>query len=307
MADGTGIASVICERVRPSDISERVVVFKIIEKSDIGPNVVEFKVEAPRVARKAAAGQFVIVRVGEGGERIPLTLADWSADEGWISLVVQAVGRTTNWMNSLEAGDGLLDVLGPLGEPTDIGTHGTIVMLAGGIGTAPIYPIAKAQKEAGNRVIVVIGARNSELVFWVDKMAAVCDEVRVTTDDGSMGQKGFAVDVLKDLVADGEKVDLSYAIGPVRMMQASSGVAKELGVPMVVSLNPIMVDGTGMCGGCRVYVGGQMRYACTEGPEFDGWEVDFEGLIRRQQSYRQEEAVAVEKPAGPCRMEESLS
>ena len=279
-------------------------VYPIVEKSDLGPDVAEFVVSAPRVARKALAGQFVIVRVGDGGERIPLTLADWDAEAGTITLVVQGVGRTTRWMLSLNAGDSLADVLGPLGRPTEVKHYGTVVCLGGGIGAAPIYPIAKAQREAGNTVITVMGTRTAELLFWTDRLKATCDEFHITTDDGSTGKKGFAVDVLKDLVAEGRQVDLSYAIGPVRMMQASSAVARDLGVPMVVSLNPIMVDGTGMCGGCRVYVDGKMRYTCTEGPEFDGWKVDFEALIKRQQMYRTEEQIVMEKHPGPCRLEE---
>ena len=277
--------------------------FRIEAKRELCPGVAEFEVSAPRIARNARAGQFVIVRVGDGGERIPLTLADWDAQKGTVTMVVQAIGHTTQWMLSLNEGEYLADVLGPLGQPTDVKRHGTVVCLGGGIGAAPIYPIARAQKEAGNRVITVMGTRTENLLFWTDRLDAVSDECHITTDDGSAGTKGFAVDVLKRLVEQGVKVDLSYAIGPVRMMQASAKVAAQLGVPMLVSLNPIMVDGTGMCGGCRVYVGGKMRYACTEGPEFDGWEVDFDALIKRQQMYRTAEQTALAKPAGPCRME----
>ena len=277
--------------------------FRIEAKRELCPGVSEFEVSATRIARNARAGQFVIVRVGDGGERIPLTLADWDAQKGTVTMVVQAIGHTTQWMLSLNEGEYLADVLGPLGQPTDVKRHGTVVCLGGGIGAAPIYPIARAQKEAGNRVITVMGTRTENLLFWTDRLDAVSDECHITTDDGSAGTKGFAVDVLKRLVEQGVKVDLSYAIGPVRMMQASAKVAAQLGVPMLVSLNPIMVDGTGMCGGCRVYVGGKMRYACTEGPEFDGWEVDFDALIKRQQMYRTAEQTALAKPAGPCRME----
>jgi ferredoxin--NADP+ reductase len=267
------------------------------------PNVSEYVIEAPRIAQKAQAGQFVVVRVGETGERIPLTLADWDAKAGTITLVVQAIGRTTKWMQALQTGDVLSDVLGPLGQPSEIKKYGTVVCLGGGIGGAPIHPIARAQRSVGNRVITVLGVRSESLLFWTDRLQQVSDEFVITSDDGSVGKKGFAVDVLKDLVAADQKVDLAYAIGPVRMMQASCSVAKKLGVPMVVSLNPVMVDGTGMCGGCRVYVAGKMRYACSEGPEFDGWEVDFETMINRQQMYRAQEQVAAEKLAGPCRME----
>lgn len=277
--------------------------FRIETKKELCPGVAEFVVSAPRIARNAKAGQFIIVRVGEGGERIPLTLADWNAEKGTVTMVVQAIGHTTQWMLSLNEGECLADVLGPLGQPTDIKHHGTVVCLGGGIGAAPVYPIARAQKEAGNRVITAMGTRTSSLLFWTDQLQAVSDEFHITTDDGSAGIKGFAVDVLKRLVEQGIKVDLSYAIGPVRMMQASAKVAAQLGVPMLVSLNPIMVDGTGMCGGCRVYVGGKMRYACTEGPEFDGWQVDFDALIKRQQMYRTAEQASLAKPVGACQME----
>ncbi len=258
-------------------------------------DVTLLEVEAPRVARKAEAGHFVVVRADDRGERIPLTIADWDTDGGTVALVIQAVGKTTQGMLDLRSGDSLLDLAGPLGVPTEIRKFGTLVCLGGGIGRAPIYPIVRRQREAGNRMITILGARNSSHVFWAEKLAEVSDDLLITTDDGSCGRKGLVTDELSRLIDEGVKIDLVYAIGPAAMMQAACEVTRPHGIRTLVSLNPIMVDGTGMCGGCRVTVKGETRFACVHGPEFDGHLVDFEGLMRRQRMYRSEEREALER------------
>lgn len=266
--------------------------FKIIEKQDIGENMALFEVQAPKIANKAQAGQFVIVRIAEKGERIPLTIADYDRKKGTITLIFQEVGCTTKKMRMLEAGNNLLDLVGPLGEPTEVENFGTVVCIGGGVGIAPIYPIAKALKEAGNRVISIIGARNKNLLFWEDKMQAVSDELFITTDDGSLGQKGFVTDVLKQLL-ENEKIDRVWAIGPMIMMKFVCQVTKPAEIKTIVSLNPIMVDGTGMCGACRVQVGDETKFACVDGPEFDGHLVDFDLAMRRLAYYKDEEKRAL--------------
>lgn len=266
--------------------------FKIIEKQDIGENMALFEVQAPKIANKAQAGQFVIVRIAEKGERIPLTIADYDREKGTITLIFQEVGCTTKKMRMLEAGNNLLDLVGPLGEPTEVENFGTVVCIGGGVGIAPIYPIAKALKEAGNRVISIIGARNKNLLFWEDKMQAVSDELFITTDDGSLGQKGFVTDVLKQLL-ENEKIDRVWAIGPMIMMKFVCQVTKPAEIKTIVSLNPIMVDGTGMCGACRVQVGDETKFACVDGPEFDGHLVDFDLAMRRLAYYKDEEKRAL--------------
>jgi ferredoxin--NADP+ reductase len=269
-----------------------VTMFKIIEKQDIGENMALFEVQAPKIANKAQAGQFVIVRIAEKGERIPLTIADYDREKGTITLIFQEVGCTTKKMRMLEAGNNLLDLVGPLGEPTEVENFGTVVCIGGGVGIAPIYPIAKALKEAGNRVISIIGARNKNLLFWEDKMQAVSDELFITTDDGSLGQKGFVTDVLKQLL-ENEKIDRVWAIGPMIMMKFVCQVTKPAEIKTIVSLNPIMVDGTGMCGACRVQVGDETKFACVDGPEFDGHLVDFDLAMRRLAYYKDEEKRAL--------------
>lgn len=269
--------------------------FPIRHQELLTKDVTLLEVEAPRVAHKAQAGHFVIVRVDERGERIPLTLADWDRERGTVTLVVQAVGKTSRGMLDLRAGDALLDLAGPLGIPTEVGPYGTVVCLGGGIGRAPIYPIVRAQREAGNRVISVVGARNVSLVFWLDRLAAVSDELLITTDDGSCGRKGLVTDELRRLIDEEREIDLVYAVGPAAMMRAACEVTRPHRIRTLVSLNPIMVDGTGMCGGCRVTVGGESRFACVHGPEFDGHQVDFEGLMKRQRMYREEERLAIDR------------
>ncbi len=271
---------------------------RIVEKKVLAPSVKMFVVEAPRIARKGKAGQFVVVRIGEKGERIPLTIADSDAERGVITLIVQEVGKTTARLGALRQGERLLDLVGPLGIPSQIERFGKVVLVGGGIGVAPLFPIVRAMKNAGNFVISIIGARNKELLFWEEKIREFSDEVAVTTDDGSFGHKGFVTDALREVISREPHVDLVMAIGPVVMMKAVAEVTREPGIRTIVSLNPIMVDATGMCGGCRVTVGGKLKFACVEGPEFDGHLVDFDELMRRQRTYLEEEKAAVEAMGG---------
>ena len=265
---------------------------KIIEKANIAEAVYEFVVDAPLVAHKCRPGQFVIIRTDEFSERVPLTIADFDREKGYITLIVQAVGNSTRHLcDTFEVGDDILDVVGPLGQPSEMGNFGTVVVVGGGIGVAPVYPIARAYHELGNKVISIIGARNKDLIIWLDKMAAISDEVIITTDDGSAGHKGFVTDPLKEMLEKGEKIDLVLAIGPVIMMKNVAAVTKPFGVKTTASLNTIMVDGTGMCGGCRVNVGGENKFACVDGPEFDAHQVDFANLLMRQQMYKNQESL----------------
>lgn len=265
---------------------------KIIEKANIAEAVYEFVVDAPLVAHKCRPGQFVIIRTDEFSERVPLTIADFDREKGYITLIVQAVGNSTRHLcDTFEVGDDILDVVGPLGQPSEMGNFGTVVVVGGGIGVAPVYPIARAYHELGNKVISIIGARNKDLIIWQDKMAAISDEVIITTDDGSAGHKGFVTDPLKEMLEKGEKIDLILAIGPVIMMKNVAAVTKPFGVKTTASLNTIMVDGTGMCGGCRVNVGGENKFACVDGPEFDAHQVDFANLLMRQQMYKNQESL----------------
>lgn len=259
--------------------------FQILAARDIAPDVRYFRILAPKIARRRQAGQFVIVRVSPDGERIPLTIADSDPDAGWIAVIVQGVGKTTKLLNSLGAGDGILDVAGPLGKPSHVERFGTAVSIGGGVGTAIAYPTAVALKQAGNHVISIIGGRTRELVILEEEMRAVCDEVYPTTDDGSYGFHGLVTDKLQELIDAGRTIDFVLAIGPIPMMRAVANVTRPHRVHTVVSLNPIMVDGTGMCGGCRVSVGNETKFACVDGPEFDAHLVDFELLARRNRAY----------------------
>lgn len=259
---------------------------KIIQAEWLAPNIRRLQVHAPRVARKQQPGQFVIARVHDHGERIPLTIAAADADAGTITLIVQTVGKTTDLLNHLEAGQFILDVVGPLGEPSDVRQYGTVVVIGGGVGTAIAYPTAKAMHEAGNRVTSILGARTAELVILEDELRAVSDELIVTTNDGSRGRRGFVSDALQGLIDGGERLDFVLAIGPIPMMKAVADVTRPHKIQTVVSLNSIMVDGTGMCGGCRVLVGGEARFACVDGPEFDAHAVDFDVLAKRNALYR---------------------
>ncbi len=262
---------------------------EILYKKALAEGVKEFVVSSPRIAQARKAGQFVIVRVNATGERIPLTIADADPEAGTITLIFQEVGKSTLLLGTLEVGDRILDVVGPLGKPTHLEKFGTVVCMGGGIGVAPMHPIALAMKEAGNRVLAIIGARTKDLLIMEDRMQRASDELFISTDDGSYGVHGFVTTILESLVGKGEKIALVVAIGPVPMMNASCKVAAKYNLPTVVSLNSIMVDGTGMCGACRVSVGGKTRFVCVDGPEFDGHQVDFVELTKRQRAYLKQE------------------
>ena len=265
---------------------------KILKKTTLAPQVYEFIVDAPLVAHKCQPGQFVIIRTEEDSERIPLTIADFDREQGTITMIVQAVGNTTKHLcDTFNENDEILDVVGPLGMPSHIENFGTVVCVGGGIGVAPVYPIARALKEAGNKVISIIGARNKDLIIFEDKMAAISDELIITTDDGTAGQKGFVTDPLKKMLESGNMPGLVLAIGPVIMMKNVAETTRPYKVHTVASLNTIMVDGTGMCGGCRVRVGDDNKFACVDGPEFDAHLVDFANLVQRQQMYKGQESL----------------
>jgi len=265
---------------------------RILRRQTIAPQTVLLEISAPEIAKRRQPGQFVILRRGENSERIPLTIAKSDASKGTITVIFQVVGAGTRDLAGAEEGGEILDAVGPLGKPTHIGKVGTVAAVGGGIGTAVAYPIAEAMKAAGNRVIGIIGARTRELVILEAEMRAVADELLVTTDDGSYVRKGFVTDVLKEVIARGEKLAEVLAIGPVPMMRAVCKVTKEAGIKTVVSLNPIMIDGTGMCGGCRVEVGGETRFACVDGPEFDGHLVNWDLLTQRLSAYKAHEQEA---------------
>ena len=265
--------------------------FKILKKEELSPNVYAMEIDAPRVAKKAEPGQFIVLRVNEKGERIPLTIANFDRETGRILIVFQVIGASTMELAALNEGDSVLDFVGPLGRPSEIGKlDGTMVVVGGGIGVAPTFPIARAMKEAGNKVIAIMGAKTKDILVMEDEMKEVTDEIVVTTDDGSRGIKGFVTNAVQALVDRGEKIAQITAIGPVIMMKSVADATRDLGIKTVVSLNPIMVDGTGMCGGCRVTVGDETKFACVDGPEFDGHLVDFKGLMSRQRMYRDMEA-----------------
>ena len=269
--------------------------YKILQREDLVPGIHLFKMEAPAVAQKAQAGQFVVVRIDERGERIPLTIADWDKNGGAVTIVFMEVGATTARLALLEKGDAVADFVGPLGVPAEIEKYGTVVCVAGGVGAAPVAPIARALKQAGNKIITILGARSHDLLFWEDVLGSTSDRMIVTTDDGSYGRKGVVTEPLKELLESGEKIDRIVAIGPVVMMKFCSLTTAPFGVRTVVSLNPIMVDGTGMCGCCRVAVGGETKFACVDGPDFDGHQVDWELLAARQRIYLGEEKCAYEE------------
>ncbi len=282
--------------------------YRILEKQDLSEAVKLFVVEAPQVARKAKAGQFVIVRNDDHGERIPLTIADYDRGAGTITLVVQEVGKSTMQMGRLKASDAFATVAGPLGHPTEIENYGTVVCVGGGVGIAPIFPIARALKEAGNTVISIIGARNRSLLFWEDRMRAVSDELVVCTDDGSYGRKSLVTVPLKELLeARPGGIDRLWAIGPAIMMKFVAQTSQPYAVPTIVSLNTIMIDGTGMCGGCRVVLTDGAKFVCVDGPEFDGHLVDWNSLMSRLAFYRDEERQAVEHWQHVCNLEQAAA
>jgi ferredoxin--NADP+ reductase len=268
--------------------------YKIIERLDLTPTIKLMKVSAPAIAKKAEAGQFIILRLHDHAERIPLTVADYDRAEGTITIVFQIVGKSTEELATLKEGDSILNFAGPLGEPSEIKNYGTVVCIGGGVGVAPIFPITRALHQAGNRIISIIGARSGNLLFYESELESVSDELQVLTDDGSKGRKGLVTEALEEILKSGSKIDLVFAVGPVVMMRAVAELTRTYGVQTIVSLNPIMVDGTGMCGGCRVSVGGETKFACVDGPDFDAHQVDFAELQLRQRTYRQEEQAASE-------------
>ena len=267
--------------------------YRILAKTTLTPVTTEYLIEAPEVARQAKAGQFVVLRVHEQGERIPLTIADYDREAGTITVVAQEIGSSTLRLKSLEVGDSLASFTGPLGRPTEIEPDGTVVLVGGGLGIAPIYPICRTLREAGNHVIAIIGARSGDLLFWEDKMREVTDELIVVTDDGSYARKALVTEPLKELL-ESREIDRVWGIGPAIMMKFVTLTTKPYEVETIVSLNSIMVDGTGMCGACRVVVGGRTFFACVDGPEFDGHQVDWDLLLSRQRYYVEEEQRALE-------------
>jgi len=268
--------------------------FRITGKTAHGPVIFEVVVSAPVIAKSCEPGQFVIVRADETGERIPLTIADFDREKGTITLAIQVVGASSEKIAGFQVGESYLDLVGPLGKKSEIEKFGTVVTIGGGLGIAPVYPIQRALKDAGNRIISIIGARSSDLIFWEDRMKATSDELIVATDDGSRGEKGFVTEILKRIMASGTKVDRVIAIGPAVMMKAVAGVTRPANIPTIVSLNSIMVDGTGMCGGCRVEVGDKTMFTCVDGPEFEARDVNFDLLLSRLGTYREEEKTARE-------------
>ena len=291
--------------------------YKIVARSTVGLNLEQYEVEAPRVAKSRQCGQFAIIRPFDHSERIPLTIASVDKEKGTITFIAQIVGKTTKEMSTLGVGDYLCDVAGPLGEPSEIvkyesaeqGKEPLVVVVGGGLGTAVVYPQAVALKECGNKVVSIVGARSKDLLLMTDRLGEVSEEVICTTNDGSAGRQGFVTDALKDLIENPKgntSVAAVYTAGPVIMMKAVSDLTKPYGIKTIVSLNPIMVDGTGMCGGCRVTIGGETKFACVDGPEFDGHLVDFVELMGRLSTYREKEQHKLEKyeKNHKCRMME---
>ena len=269
--------------------------FKILSKSAFAANEFDIWIDASQIARNGHAGQFCVLRVNETGERIPLTVAEYDREGGRIRMIFQTVGKTTTALGKLNEGDCIHDILGPLGTPSEVKKYGTVLMIGGGVGIAALFPIIKALKEAGNKVITILGGRTKDLVIMMDECAKYSDELIVTTDDGSYGVKGVVTTAMDMLAQRGEKIDYCWAIGPSIMMKFASLKAKELQIPCWVSLNPIMIDGTGMCGGCRVTVNDKIRFACVDGPEFDGWGVNWNEFMTRLRQYKDEEKISLEK------------
>ena len=262
--------------------------YKILYKKELCQNQYEIRIKAPFITRNAQAGQFIILRTDKNSERIPLTIADYNRETQELTIVYMAVGYTTKKLSKLEVGDEIEDIVGPLGVPTHIEKYGTVVCLAGGYGAAPCYLIAKAFKDAGNKVYMIMGARNKDLIFWQDKMKNACTELFITTDDGSLGTKGFVTGVMQDIM-NKEKVNYAIAVGPMPMMKAVADLTRGKGIKTEASMNPIMVDGTGMCGACRVTVGGEVKFACVDGPDFDAHKIDFDEVINRTRIYKDKE------------------
>jgi ferredoxin--NADP+ reductase len=271
----------------------------ILEKKELGPSIKSYTLLSPLIAKKQKPGQFIVLRVSQEGERIPLTIADADPEKGTIRIVFQEVGRTTKQLGKLNEGQEIADLVGPLGHASDIRHFGTVVIVAGGVGIAEAYPIARALRVLGNKVVTILGARQKELLIMVDEISRVSDELLTITDDGSSGRKGLVTDQLKDILEKGAIIDRVIAIGPTIMMKAVSELTKEYSVATVVSLNPIMIDATGMCGACRVSVGGETKFTCVDGPEFDGHKVDFDLLLSRLSMYKNKEKVSDHK----CKLE----
>lgn len=267
---------------------------KILKKEILAPNIKKFIVEVPEVAKKAQPGQFIIIRIDEKGERIPLTIADFDREKGTVTIVFQEVGKTTFQLGLLNEGDEILDFVGPLGRPSEIEKFGTVCCIGGGVGTPEIYPVARALKAVGNYVISIVGARSKELVIMEKEMKEVSDELYITTDDGTYGMKGLVTDALKKILDSGKKIDRVIAVGPVIMMKAVSELTKNYNIKTIVSLNPMMLDGTGMCGICRVEIGGKTKFACVDGPEFDGHLVNYDLLMARLRTYLEEERISLQ-------------
>jgi ferredoxin--NADP+ reductase len=283
-------------------------VYRILEKQVLSDTVKLIDVEAPTVARRAKAGQFVMVRIDEPGERIPLTIADFDREAGTITLIFQEVGKSTMQMGTLKPGDELITVAGPLGHPTDIEKYGTVICIGGGVGIAPTFPIARALKQAGNTVISIIGARNKTLLFWEDRMRSVSDELIVCTDDGSYGRKAVVTEPLKELLERrGKEIARVWAIGPAIMMKFVSMTTKPHNVPTIVSLNTIMIDGTGMCGGCRVVLDSGAQFVCVDGPEFDAHKINWDILLSRLGFYTEQEREAVERWKHQCQLDNAMA
>jgi len=269
--------------------------YKILHKEVLSEAVKLFIVEAPLVASKARAGQFVIVRINETGERIPLTIADFNASEGTITLIFQEVGKSTMQMGTLQVGEGFENVVGPLGHATEIENYGKVVLTAGGVGIAPMFPIARALKQAGNYIITILGARTHSLLFWEERMRTFSDEVIICTDDCSYGRGGVVTEPLKELLEKNNDIARVWAIGPGVMMKFVSKTTRPFNIPTIVSLNTIMVDGTGMCGGCRVVMDNGAQFVCVDGPEFDGHRVDWDNMMSRLAFYREDEKLSIER------------
>ncbi len=269
--------------------------FELTSKEVLAKSITKFVIQAPFVARKQKAGNFVIIRVNDHGERIPLTIVDSDVEAGTITIIVQTIGKTTKLLSMQNSGDSLLDVVGPLGNPTPIHNYGTVVCIGGGVGTAEVYPIARALKNAGNKLVTIVGARSKDLVILENELREISDEFFVTTDDGSYGKKGIVTNALDEYLKEDPNVKAVYAIGPIIMMKAVSEFTKPIGIQTYVSLNPIMMDGTGMCGACRVSIGKETKFACVDGPEFNGHLVDFDELITRNRTYMDLEKLSLKK------------
>lgn len=280
--------------------------YKILHKEMISESQKLMVIETPHITRKAQAGQFVIVKIDDKGERIPLTIADYDKDKGTITIIFQEVGKTTSQLGSLNVDDRIANITGPLGHPTEIQNYGNVICIGGGVGIAPIYPIARALKEAGNYVISIIGARSKSLIFWEEKIKSVSNELIVCTDDGSYGRKCLVTEPLKEILSDTKSnIARVWAIGPAIMMKFVSGTTQPFNIPTIVSLNTIMIDGTGMCGGCRVSLKEGARFVCVDGPEFDAHSIDWDGLLRRLQHYRNEEGISLQRWKHKCKIEDA--